>query len=310
MLLLVLVMESGMVPGIAIGFLITVLMLAAVIKWRSGRAARKGRHGEKVVAKELARLGRKDYIVINDLLVPSANGHTSQIDHVVVSTRGIFIVETKSHAGRISGSENAQYWQQHLSSQTKTFYNPLLQNRSHLRAVRKLLKAHRDIEEEMFSTVVVFTDAWRLDVKADDLVIERTFLPDKHIRRTVVPAERRRKRWWRPGGQVVLDEHKMVTLLDGLRDELERRPRVIGRDSIKAIADTLMAADITDSSARREHTAYARRTSTEVSADIADGICPRCGRPLVVRKSANGEFVGCSGYPECRFTCSIDRLRH
>lgn len=298
-----------MLSGAVIGFLIALLVLAIVMWWRNGRDARKGKHGEKVVAKELARLGSREYIVIHDLLVPSANGSTSQIDHVLVSTRGIFIIETKSHAGRISGSENAQYWQQHLSSQTKTFYNPLLQNRSHLRAVRKLLKSHKDLCDDVFATVVVFTDAWRLDIKADDLVIERTLLPDKHIRRTVVPAERCRKRWWRSVGEVVLDEHKMATLLDGLLDEIERRPRVIERDSLQSIADTLISANIDGSSARREHTDYARRTSAAVSADIAAGRCPRCGRPLVVRKGSNGEFVGCSGYPECRFTCSIDRLR-
>lgn len=303
-------MKPDLLLGIAIGFLIAMLMLAFVVRWRKGRASRIGKRGERIVARELAGLRRKDYIVINDLLVPSANGRTSQIDHVVVSTRGIFIIETKSHAGRISGGENAQYWQQHLSSQTKTFYNPLLQNASHLRAVRRLLKARKDLVEEMFSSVVVFTDAWRLDIKADDIVIGRTLLPDKHIRRTVIPAERRKKRWWCPGKQVVLDEHKMATLLDGLIDELERRPRIIGRDSLRTIADTLLAANITGCSARREHTDYARRTSAEVSADIAGGICPRCGRPLVVRKGANGEFAGCTGYPACRFTCSIDRLRH
>ncbi len=299
-----------MVYGIIIGFLIAVLIMAAVISWRNGRAARKGRRGEKVVAKVLARLRSKENIVLNDLLVPSANGHTSQIDHLVVSTRGIFIIETKSHTGRISGSENAHYWQQHLSSQTKTFYNPLLQNRSHLSAVRKLLKGCPGLDEEAFATVVVFTDAWRLDIKADDLVIHRALLPDKHVRRTVIPAERRKKRWWRPGGQVILDEHKMATLLDGLRDEMERRPRIISRDSLQAIADRLTVAGIPGSKARREHTRYARQTSAAVSADISAGRCPRCGRDLVIRKSGGTEFAGCTGYPECRFTCSIDRLRH
>ncbi|MCX7828470.1 MAG: type I DNA topoisomerase [Thermanaerothrix sp.] len=31
-------------------------------------------------------------------------------------------------------------------------------------------------------------------------------------------------------------------------------------------------------------------------------LCPDCGRPLVVKRGRFGEFVGCSGYPECRFT--------
>lgn len=28
--------------------------------------------------------------------------------------------------------------------------------------------------------------------------------------------------------------------------------------------------------------------------------CDRCGRPMVLRKSAKGEFWGCSGFPKCR----------
>ncbi|HQJ25361.1 MAG TPA: topoisomerase DNA-binding C4 zinc finger domain-containing protein, partial [Bacillota bacterium] len=28
---------------------------------------------------------------------------------------------------------------------------------------------------------------------------------------------------------------------------------------------------------------------------------PECGKPLVVRRSRFGPFVGCSGYPECKY---------
>ena len=30
--------------------------------------------------------------------------------------------------------------------------------------------------------------------------------------------------------------------------------------------------------------------------------CPQCGKPLIIRWGRNGKFIGCSGYPECRFT--------
>ncbi|MDI9388572.1 MAG: type I DNA topoisomerase [Synergistota bacterium] len=30
--------------------------------------------------------------------------------------------------------------------------------------------------------------------------------------------------------------------------------------------------------------------------------CPECGRPLVIKNGRFGEFIACSGYPECRFT--------
>lgn len=38
---------------------------------------------------------------------------------------------------------------------------------------------------------------------------------------------------------------------------------------------------------------------------IRDGICPRCGAKLVERNGKNGKFIGCSNYPNCKFTKSI-----
>ena len=35
--------------------------------------------------------------------------------------------------------------------------------------------------------------------------------------------------------------------------------------------------------------------------EVLDRACPRCGKPLVLRQSRRGPFVGCSGYPDCRF---------
>src|SRR5581483_8003664 len=34
--------------------------------------------------------------------------------------------------------------------------------------------------------------------------------------------------------------------------------------------------------------------------------CPECGKPLVVRQGKRGAFVGCSGYPSCKFVKNID----
>jgi DNA topoisomerase-1 len=37
------------------------------------------------------------------------------------------------------------------------------------------------------------------------------------------------------------------------------------------------------------------------------GECPKCGRQMLVRWNRYGRFLGCSGYPECRHTESIDQ---
>lgn len=300
--------DWSLIIGFVGGLMLAGLLAYIIVWWRRGKALRSGRRGEKAVAKELGRLRKKDYVVLNDLLLPTANGKTSQVDHVVVSTRGIFVIETKNHAGRISGSEQAQYWQQHLSNRSQGFYNPILQNRGHLRAIRRHLPK---LDADLFSTMVVFTEAWRLDIKADDIIVERTFLPDRHISRTLVPADRIKRHWWCPWRkEVVLDEHKMVTRIDGMVEEIARRPRILSRAAMRDLAEKLIAANVTDRSARKEHTEYAKRTSKDVSGEIRKGRCPRCGGELVVRISEKGEFAGCSNYPKCRFTCSIDRLHH
>ncbi len=43
--------------------------------------------------------------------------------------------------------------------------------------------------------------------------------------------------------------------------------------------------------------------------ETLDRSCPNCGKPLVVRHGRFGKFIGCSGFPECRFTEPwLDRL--
>ena len=38
------------------------------------------------------------------------------------------------------------------------------------------------------------------------------------------------------------------------------------------------------------------------------GKCPECGRDLLKRSGRYGDFIGCSNFPRCRFTCSLDEL--
>jgi DNA topoisomerase-1 len=50
-------------------------------------------------------------------------------------------------------------------------------------------------------------------------------------------------------------------------------------------------------------------SSDEIIKEIlaAEGeVCDKCGRPMIVRWNRFGRFLGCSGYPECRNTRSLD----
>lgn len=40
----------------------------------------------------------------------------------------------------------------------------------------------------------------------------------------------------------------------------------------------------------------------EVTQELLDEACPKCGKPLCMRLGKRGRFIGCSGFPECDYT--------
>ncbi len=281
--------------------------MSVFILWRkSTRNARYGNKCEKKVRKELAGLKGSDYAVINDILIPSgasSEGRNVQIDHIVVSTRGIFVIETKGLRGHIVGKEHSQYWEQKFMMSSKSFYNPLLQNDSHIRSLRRHL---RGVPAVLFVSVTTFTDAWRIDVAADDIVEHRSLLPDRHIRRTLDPSRRRKRHWWNRSGEVVLDESRIVLRLEDLKKEIKRRDKVIDRDNVRDLYEKILSLDIKGREARSKHKRFVKDTAKRGLSEIRSGRCPRCGSPLVVREGDYGPFYACSDFPDCLFVCSVN----
>jgi DNA topoisomerase I len=44
----------------------------------------------------------------------------------------------------------------------------------------------------------------------------------------------------------------------------------------------------------------------EVTQEALDEACPKCGKQLIIRLGRRGRFVGCSGYPDCDYTRSLE----
>jgi len=105
-----------------------------------GSAGFKGWFGERAVSKTLARLDPETYQTFHDLYLPRPDGQgTTQLDHVVVSPFGIFVVETKNYRGWIFGSEKQRQWTQQIYKRKERFQNPLHQNHLHVRALMGFL---------------------------------------------------------------------------------------------------------------------------------------------------------------------------
>jgi len=83
-------------------------------------------------------LSKNTYHLIKNVTVPS-DGGTTQIDHVIVSRFGVFVVETKNLRGWIFGNEGDAYWTQKLYRHSERFQNPLWQNYKHTKILSQIL---------------------------------------------------------------------------------------------------------------------------------------------------------------------------
>ena len=114
------------------------------------------------------------------MYVPTKKG-TSQIDHVVVSSKGIFVLETKNYTGWIFGSENSQNWTQVIYKRKEKFYNPIWQNFGHIQALKEYL-GENTTQDIPFSSIIVFSNEATLKFKetfTKSSVIQRRHLVKK-----------------------------------------------------------------------------------------------------------------------------------
>ena len=116
----------------------------------------KGVMGEWMV-NMLARwfLDKSQYHLIKNVTLPTEDG-TTQIDHIIVSRFGIFVVETKNMKGWIFGSERQKNWTQKIFKSTHKFQNPLFQNYKHVKTLESCIEVSAD---HIYSVIVFVGDS-------------------------------------------------------------------------------------------------------------------------------------------------------
>jgi len=221
------------------------------------KALRKGELGEFKIDIQLDQLP-KDCRYISDLMLhnPKAYSGYSQIDHVVISPYGIYVIETKNHAGDISGSKKDKMW---LRNGRYEFYNPFRQNYGHIQAVKELLKEcntltyHSIITFTLRATISDIDDELKNVRTSPELVIYDTALLDTINRRLAISAR------------------------GGLRP--------LSKLDVERIHAKLSHSNITDVQIRQEHVNKNKLRQTAGQANLTSngGKCTDCGR-LVSQK--------------------------
>lgn len=223
-----------------------------------------GEVGENVVASKLRWLPRSQYFVINDLVFTKGNGNTTQIDHVVVSPYGIFVIETKNIYGYIHGSDNSKLWRSCWRNRDLAFDNPILQNKAHMMALAEKLK----LRDDSFVSIIAFSTNADLQVSVNDTYVVYWSQVRKLIRHFKEPI------------MTIEEAQEIYTFIKAINitDKKSRQEHAVR--------------------ARINRNNYEIRSQ----AAVEDGRCPKCGGHLVLRSGMRGAFYGCSNYPNCKYT--------
>lgn len=216
----------------------------------------RGFMGEFWVKQELKKLPKDKYIILNDIMIKSSKG-THQIDHIIISKYGIFVVEMKNYYGLITGEEHQNKWTQHLGKNKYYFNNPIHQNYGHIKALEELLNLSKD----KFISIICISNQAKLKVKA-----------------------------------------KNVTQLDFVNDLIKSYNNEIITEDLSKIKNKIEQNNITDKEIRKNHIKNIKSTIKENNDKEKNMICPKCGGKLVERNGKYGKFIGCSNFPNCKYT--------
>lgn len=238
--------------------ILLILLIVLCIVCAANRSTIKGYIGESAVFGQLSGLPNEQYRILNDIMLRTDYG-TTQIDHVVISVYGVFVIETKNYKGWITGSEYGDYWTKNMYGKKYPFRNPLKQNYAHVKA----LAAKIGLAEDKFIPIVVFSNS----------------------------------------SEIKVNTQKPVMYIGRLRGFIQTFTDIkFAESDLDMLVARVQRENITDKDARKEHVNQIRTNIQDNNAKIAAGICPRCGGQLVERNGKYGRFVGCSGYPKCRYT--------
>jgi hypothetical protein len=122
-------------------------------------STRIGELGEYKINIQLDQLP-KDCKYLSDIMIRNSKSRSgfSQIDHVVISPFGLFVIETKNYNGEIKGLRDDTYWT--VSNRFK-MYNPLKQNYGHIKALESTIKGYPDL---IFVSMISFTMRCRFSI--------------------------------------------------------------------------------------------------------------------------------------------------
>lgn len=263
---------------------------------------RAGEEAEKQMAFYLQRTFRKrdDCFVINDLRVIH-DGDVAQIDHLVVSVYGLFIIESKS--AHVIGIDQYGGWQRTYNEEISGMPSPVLQAKEQGRILKELLIAHKEKlrGKIFFGKMQKGFKNCPVDVYiaiSDNGIIQRGMdIPELFKADAVTGAITEKIAQLESKVNPLAPKNFFST--DFVWD--------MTKDEAKAAAEFLVSQHTPSTrSVKAEQTCKPTsiQRSEKTFVPKVGALCPECGQQKLIRKSINRsdgtetDFLACQGYPD------------
>ena len=210
-------------------------------------------------------LDKQSYRSLNNVTLNTSNG-TTQIDHVIASRYGIFVIEAKNYQGWIFGSEKQSEWTQSLPGGKKfKFQNPLRQNYRHIKALSEFL----GLPEDKFHSVVMFWGESKFKTEMPPNVLSdgyATYIKSKN--------------------EVLFSDDQVEQLVEALQTGRLATGLLKGLETRRQHLDSL----------KERHTSMTH--CPKCGAELVE-------RKVKSGERAGQKFLGCSAFPKCRFIRNV-----
>ena len=225
----------------------------------------KGLLGEMLVNFAVnVRLDKQKYHLIKNVTLPIEDG-TTQIEHIVVSEFGLFVIETKNMKGWIFGSENGKTWTQSIYKHKSTFQNPLHQNYKHTKTIESILGID---DSKVFSVVTFVGDStFKMDMPKN-VTKDGAFI-------TYIKSKTEK----------ILSKEEVKNIVSMIEAGRLSRTLKTHREHVKHVEQIVE-----------------KKVNRNLCPKCGKELVLRVAKQGVNR---GNEFYGCSNYPKCRHTAQI-----
>lgn len=248
-------------PLLQLWYLLPIVIIVTFLRTPTG----KGIIGEffvNIVA--TLKLDKNQYHLIKNVTLPTEDG-TTQIDHIIVSEYGIFVVETKNLKGWIFGDEKQKSWTQKIYKHTNKFQNPLHQNYKHIKTIENTL----NIEPHKIFSVIVFTGDSTFKTKMPENVKHGISYIDYIKSKT----------------HKIISQKEIAGIIASIESGRLSQSFKTNREHVRHVKSIIE---------EKEQKNLCPKCSNELILRVAKK-----------GANAGKQFYGCSNYPKCRYTAQL-----